>query len=140
MKCRTIYKNLYLFVVIIIFSLAACGTDADGDLENNNDEPAPNEVWMIGVTFEPGDREIEAGTTVTWINQSNLNHTVTSGPLGEHDGQFDSGNLTPGEQYEYTFSTPGVYPYYCRPHELEEMAGTIFVVESNGGDGDNGDY
>jgi len=35
------------------------------------------------------------------------------------------GNLEAGETYEHTFETTGTHDYYCIPHEMNGMVGTI---------------
>lgn len=54
---------------------------------------------------------VKAGTTVSWVNQDDQQHTVTA-----VDGSFDSGFLTQGEVFSHTFDTPGEYEYFCMPH------------------------
>ncbi len=65
---------------------------------------------------------VKAGTTVTWENRDNTQHTTTSTaspPL------WDSGILNPGQQFSHTFNTPGTFSYICNVHP---MAGTVVVV------------
>jgi hypothetical protein len=65
---------------------------------------------------------IKAGTTVTWSNQDDTQHTTTSAastPI------WDSGILRPGQSFSFTFNTPGTYPYICNVHP---MTGTVVVV------------
>ncbi len=64
--------------------------------------------------------EIDAGTTITWVNEDPLVHTVTA-----TDGRFDSGNIQPGERWSYTFTTPGTYNFLCTPHPF--MTGIVIV-------------
>ena len=40
-------------------------------------------------------------------------------------GTWDSGLLNAGDSYSFTFTDPGVYWYFCRPHPF--MRGTITV-------------
>lgn len=47
---------------------------------------------------------------------------------------WDSGFLLPEEGFEVRLTVPGVYDYYCIPHEMAGMAGRIIV----GGPGDSG--
>ena len=75
--------------------------------------------------FRPANLTIKAGETVTWINDDEHPHTVTSGPWGRPDGRFDTGIMQPGERFKFTFAEPGVYPYYCAIHP--GMEGTITV-------------
>ena len=58
--------------------------------------------------------------TVTWVNNDDTPHTVTS-----TDGSFNSGNLNPGQSWSYTFTSTGTYTYYCSYHSW--MKGTIIV-------------
>jgi hypothetical protein len=60
---------------------------------------------------------------VTWINRDIVRHTVTSS-----DGLFDSGRLSAGGRFNYTFDEPGTYGYFCTIHPL--MRGTIIVTEA----------
>lgn len=86
---------------------------------------------MGSQSFTPSSIEVEVGTTVTWTNGSSVTHTVTSGTDGDHDGKFDSGNISPGSQFSYTFNEVGTYPYFCVPHLNLGMTGTVTVVESS---------
>lgn len=138
------FRNVKSLLIIAIaglffFTLTSCDDDNITDADNN-DEPGINEVWMEGHSFTPSTLTIESGTTVTWTNQSDEVHTVTSGVDGDHDGEFDSGNLSPGEEYSYTFDETGEYDYYCIPHHEVGMTGRIVVTEdgTNGSNGNNG--
>jgi len=63
---------------------------------------------------------IGVNNTVTWVNNDNAAHTVTS-----KDGSFGSGNIGSGGSFTYTFTTPGTYRYYCAYHSW--MVGTVVV-------------
>jgi len=128
----TRYLFMMSVLVLLTAGLIACSDSTDSgynDVNGNdtNGEPASDEVWMEGMTFNPGNRTIDAGTTITWINNSNEVHTVTSGENGQHDGEFDSGNISPGEEFTHTFEEPGEYSYFCVPHVNQGMIGTITV-------------
>lgn len=131
-----------LFVILAVsFSMIGCSSSASGPGDDGNGngngggEPAPNEVQMASQSFTPSSIEVEVGTTVTWVNESSVVHTVTSGTNGEHDGEFDSGNVGPGEEYSYQFDEVGEYPYYCIPHVNNGMTGTVTVVNSGNDNG-----
>ncbi len=86
----------------------------------------PNTVDMIDLNFIPNDLTVKVNTTITWINQSQLPHTVTS-----DTGIFDSGNINPGGKYSFTFNKSGTYAYHCSYHGKDGgigMAGTIVVT------------
>jgi plastocyanin len=67
---------------------------------------------------------IGVNNTVTWINNDNVPHTVTS-----TSGEFDSGNLNSGAAFTYTFTKPGTYNYVCSYHSW--MKGTVTVLDSS---------
>jgi plastocyanin len=54
---------------------------------------------------------IDVGTTVVWVNKERGKHTTTSDV-----GLFDSGDQPMGNIYQYTFTEPGTYHYYCVFH------------------------
>lgn len=75
--------------------------------------------------FQPGALEVHAGTRITWSNEDDITHTVTSGMPGRPDGRFDVQLAGKGAQGSATFTTPGVYPYFCARHE--SMRGEVVV-------------
>ncbi|RMJ06346.1 Plastocyanin precursor [Marinobacter litoralis] len=89
------------------------------------------------VWFEPKGVAIEPGTTVTFINRDPGNsHTVTAyhpeifdrvRRIPKAAKPFDSGYLLPGQTFSLTLTVPGVYDYYCVPHEMAAMVGRIIV-------------
>jgi len=75
--------------------------------------------------FQPGALEVRAGTRVTWTNQDDITHTVTSGRPGSPDGRFDVRLTGKGTSGSATFADPGVYPYFCTRHQ--SMRGEVVV-------------
>src|SRR5262245_10564482 len=75
--------------------------------------------------FQPGALEVPAGARVTWSNEDDITHTVTSGMPGRPDGRFDVQLAGKGARGSATFATPGVYPYFCARHE--SMRGEVVV-------------
>jgi nitrite reductase (NO-forming) len=63
---------------------------------------------------------IGVNNTVVWTNDDSTAHTVTSSTK-----LFDSGNLNPGDTFDYTFTAPGTYQYACSYHPW--MMGTVIV-------------
>ena len=61
---------------------------------------------------------VSVGTTVSWVNTDNTTHTSAA------DGsQWSSGNIAPGERFNFTFASAGRYTYHCQIHP--NMIGTI---------------
>ncbi|HOM71941.1 MAG TPA: hypothetical protein PLP86_06820 [Armatimonadota bacterium] len=48
--------------------------------------------------------------------------------VADPDGLFDSGVLLPGENFEFTFNTPGTFPYFCSNHQI---ANGVVIVEAD---------
>ena len=78
-------------------------------------------VELSNFAVEPVSLTIHAGDTVEWLIVSGR-HSSTS-----KDGAWDSGELEQGVAFTQRFDVPGVYPYFCTPHDF--MRGTITVLE-----------
>ena len=61
--------------------------------------------------YSVNELRITVGTTVTWVNKDDQQHTATA-----VDGSFDSGFIGQDETFSFTFDTPGEYEYFCTPH------------------------
>ena len=101
------------------------------------------------VWFDPIGLHVEPGTTVRWLARENV-HTVTAyHPRNDHHQlriperavPWDSGFLvTPGDHFDVTLTVPGVYDYYCAPHEAAGMVGRIIVGRPLGPGAEPFDY
>lgn len=81
-------------------------------------------VTLTNYEFTPGDLTIEPGTTVRWVNQTSMLHTVT--PDGH--SEWTAASLSEvGETFTHTFDTEGAFPYYCSPHRSLGMTGSVTV-------------
>ena len=82
-----------------------------------------------GEFYNPNSVETTVGSLVTWNNDDNLLHTVTSGVVQNDtpkpDGRFDSGILNAGDSFPFVFDAAGEYPYYCMLHPW--MTGQVTV-------------
>jgi plastocyanin len=83
------------------------------------------EVGIHIFQFQPGRLEVKARTRVTWTNQDEITHTVTSGTPEWRDGRFDQRLEGRGAAATVEFTNPGVYPYFCGRHP--SMRGEIRV-------------
>src|ERR1700704_745442 len=86
--------------------------------------PADMEVKIDNFTFGPQQLTVKAGTTVTWINEDDIPHTVVS------TGHFRSKALDTDDKFSFTFTTPGTYQYFCGLHP--HMQGTVVVEAATG--------
>lgn len=88
-------------------------------------------VNVTGTSFSPRNVTIQVGDTVTWTNSNQGFHNVVSDDAG-----FRSGDPDENWTFSHTFSSVGVFDYYCEPHQSFGMTGTVTVQEDGGG-GDN---
>lgn len=79
-----------------------------------------NSVSIMNFTFSPTTLTVKTGTKVTWTNKDTVTHTVT-----DDKGAFNSGLLTPGNSFSFTFTQAGTYSYHCNIHH--SMMATIVV-------------
>jgi plastocyanin len=80
--------------------------------------------------FSPANVTVEPGTTVTWVNEGNVPHTVTS-----DDGQFDSGVLMPGDSYTVMFKGQGTITYHCAIHPSMTASVSVGTPPTGGASG-----
>jgi plastocyanin len=110
-------KNfIFLGVLLVLGVVTVSGC-------TSQNQTATNTVTIQNMAFNPSTLNVQVGTTVTWINKDTVTHDVVS-----DTGVFNSGNLTNGMSYNYTFNQTGSFPYHCAIHP--SMTGTI-VVSTN---------
>lgn len=78
-------------------------------------------VHIKGFKFVPAALTVKAGTTVTFVNDDDDAHTVTSVAKA-----FDSGGLDTRDRWTYTFKTTGTFNYLCAVHPY--MKGVVTVT------------
>lgn len=82
-------------------------------------------VGMGPAAYGTNPEVIPPGTTVTWINNDTVSHTVTA-----DDASFDSGTLQPGQSYSRTFLGIAIgsnVPYHCAIHGAASMSGSVLI-------------
>jgi plastocyanin len=89
------------------------------------ESPGAANVTIKLFQYQPGRIQVKAGTTVTWLNEDEIFHTVTAVAREGKGGGFDAPLEGKGKSFSFTFSQPGVYSYYCDRHE--HMRGEIEV-------------
>lgn len=68
----------------------------------------PDAISIVNAKYRPKNLSVKVGTTLTWTNSDSTPQSVTS----DTPGLFDSGPLSPGATWSYTFSQAGVFPYH----------------------------
>ena len=83
--------------------------------------PAPVTIHITNFVFTPANLTVPAGTTVTWVNDDDIPHTVVS----NDKTTFRSTVLDTGQSFSFTFKAKGVVGYFCSIHPL--MTGQVTV-------------
>jgi plastocyanin len=98
--------------------------------------------------FDPAGIHIATGDTVRWVQISGFHSVTAYHPrndnhelrIPESAEPWDSDILLAdypkrGATFEHVFTVPGVYDYFCKPHEMAGMVGRIVVGEPGNGPG-----
>lgn len=105
------------------------------------------EIRMItdgkGSYFDPKGLLVAPGSTVRFVNDSGTHAVAAYHPdygvplrMPEEATPWKSELFTgAGGTHEVTLDTPGVYDFYCPPHEVLGMVGRLVVGEPQGGPG-----
>jgi plastocyanin len=88
--------------------------------------PAPataaKKVSIGNFTFSPATLEVPVGTTLQWVNEDDVPHTI----LGtERESPLRSPALDTDDRYSVVLTQPGTYHYFCSLHP--HMTGTVIV-------------
>ena len=106
----------------IVFGLATTTTTFGLYAEEASVNPAAKAITVKidNFTFAPSSITIAPGTTVTWVNEDDIPHTIV-----ESNRAFKSKVLDTDDSFSYTFSTPGEVEYFCSLHS--HMTGKIII-------------
>ena len=122
MKKNTLYLNLNILAVsfLLLFGCSKSINDTEITTDTRITAAGTNPYLVVikNSTFNPVRMQVVVGTTVTWVNQDNIVHTVSS-----YDDSFDSGDIQPGSTFSYAPGEPGTRPYRCKYHD--KMAGEL---------------
>jgi plastocyanin len=127
---RTAFRRVGATLTALIFVAGAVPSIAAAKTVEVKMTDTPPKFVPLTVTIDKGD-------TVEWINNAASLHSVTTNPAVAQDPKdvsapagakpFDSGFMTPGVKWSYTFTVPGTYKYLCLPHEKDHMVGIVVV-------------
>jgi plastocyanin len=84
-----------------------------------HDAPMTVNVNISSFAFTPPSLTVNVGDTVMWTVTSGT-HTTTS-----DTGVWNSGNLSTGNTFSFTFTSPGTFPYHCAIHTFMTASITV---------------
>lgn len=120
-------RRLCILIAIGIITAGAAAASVNGVAAPLSVATAPTrqsvaKVAIDNFRFQPRDLAIAIGTTVTWVNNDDVPHTVTA--TGKTPA-FASPALDTDDKFTFRFVKAGTYKYYCKVHP--HMTGTITV-------------
>jgi plastocyanin len=114
-------KNYAILLIVLISGALICGcmsvpsSPKETSLATQIRTPVPTgptvTVIIKARAFDPATITIKEGTTVTWINEDPKLHYVVHLPEVNNALLFDSGPLSSGQSFSYTFTEKGRYNY-----------------------------
>ena len=122
-----------------VSATSSTAAPATADSKRQSAEPGP--TYSVTLTdsnrFQPTSLTVPRGATVSWNNAGQTTHTVTADPakaVNKADAAlptgaeaWDSGSMAGGQSFRRTFDVPGMYKYFCLPHESIGMLATVIV-------------
>jgi plastocyanin len=96
----------------------------------------PNLIYAGGNMFMPDTVKVNAGSMITWFNNSNLPHNVVgiykkTGSGSQQQIPVDSGFIESNRSWKYSFNDDGVFEYHCTIHSEDGMKGIIIVSSTS---------
>jgi len=106
----------------LALAMALCGLTAGafGPPALAAGAPSGPTVKIDNFVFGPQAITVPVGTTVTWVNQDDIPHTVVA-----DDKSFKSKVMDTDEKFSFTFTKPGEFGYFCSLHP--HMVGKVIV-------------
>jgi plastocyanin len=107
------FQGLALLASGLLMAVVACEAKA-------GPPPATAVIRIANFTFSPSALTVRPGTTVAWVNDDDIPHTVVAKNLA-----FKSQVLDTGARFAFTFAKAGQFEYFCSLHP--HMTGKIIV-------------
>ncbi|MGI0088194.1 MAG: CARDB domain-containing protein [Nitrosotalea sp.] len=114
-----------ILACLFVLTGSAYATDTQVTIVNGTS----NHCLPYQSCYKPYEVDISPGSTVTWVNNDNRTHTVTTGTTNYGPvGLFDSGQILPSHSFTQFFGTVGKYPYYDK---VDMWPSGVVVVRNN---------
>lgn len=125
---RLLVFSIALLAATLSAVAAACTSDRTPAEPDNGDEGVVVIRLGADLRFNPASFTIPVGTTVRWVNDVAMFHTITPDSTvqpGVWTRRAVSGR---NEAFSHTFSQAGeTYTYHCEPHLANGMTATVRV-------------
>jgi plastocyanin len=120
----------YLYLVVALLLLAACGDSGEGGEPIEGDDVT---VQMFDNRFEHSEITIPVGGTVTFVGAGqNPHNAVEANGEWSTEDVFGSLDQFEGDEATLTFDSAGEYVFFCTYHgnsQGDGMSGTLIVED-----------
>lgn len=114
-------RSLWVFLALVVtLALPLLSLQAASDVQAQEETVA---VDVSADGFSPQEITVPVGTTVVWTNTGNTFESVVA-----DDGSFADYRLDPGEEFGFTFTTPGEFSYSSTFES--EATGMVIVTQT----------
>ena len=118
---KSTHLRLAVAALVLVLTMVAGRSSQFSSAASAEEKPAAETVVKIdNFTFSPNVVTVPVGSTIRWINKDDIPHNVVT-----EDKTIKSKVMDTDEQFSYTFTKPGTYPYFCSIHP--KMTGKIVV-------------
>jgi plastocyanin len=110
-------KRIPLPAAVACLALLAAGCGSSNSSSSSSSQssgPAPKgAIEMKNIAFSPKAKTVKVGQKVTWVNDDDIDHNVTTTGGA---AKFASDNFGKGGTYAFTPTKPGTIQYTCTLH------------------------
>ena len=117
-------RSVWVLLALVVTLALPLASLQQGAVALAQDESVAVEVGADG--FSPQEITVPVGSVVVWTNSGASLESVVA-----DDGSFDSFRLDPGEQFSFTFDSPGEFTYSSTFGS--GATGTVIVTEAAAG-------
>src|SRR4051812_1918330 len=97
---RRTRRTLVALAALAMLILAGCSSGGSSSSSTDHPDATGPTVSLKSLMFMPATLRVKAGTTVTWVNDEPITHTLTSGKVS---GVDKSTGLRSGQQSDGLF-------------------------------------
>jgi 3',5'-cyclic-AMP phosphodiesterase len=119
-RMRRPVVRVLLGLALFIVALRPTAVRSSCSAKPAAEPPAGVRLAIDNFSFTPKEVTVPKGTTVTWVNDDDVPHTVVSST-----GVFRSKALDTDDTFSFTFTDPGSFSYFCSVHPV--MVGKVLV-------------
>lgn len=121
MQTNRLHRWVLVGALALVPFLGACGGNDSPDKAPAATAPSGStDVAVKDFAFSPKALTVKAGSTVTWTNEDDFEHSIRIDEL-----KVDGENFGTSKTFKQTFDKAGTYPYICGVHN--SMTGTVIV-------------